>query len=212
MSDYEKRPSLDIHPSRVFFLVFLELYSPNVHLLKVTALNFISLKSLGGDDVTKPPGAYGSRWFCATVSVMKKGVDYTGITVAFLCHDGQGNYVMHRRSQNCRDEHGRWDFGGGALHFNETIERCLEREVKEEFSVSILSANYLGHNQIFREQEGVATHWICFYYQVHVDRDKVVNNEPDKHDEMNWFKLDNLPQPLHSMILQNMDTWKKNLI
>lgn len=38
---------------------------------------------------------------------MQKGVDYTGITVVFCCHDGQGRFVMAKRSNNSRDEAGK---------------------------------------------------------------------------------------------------------
>lgn len=142
---------------------------------------------------------------------MKKGVDYIGIAVAFLCHDGEGNYVMHRRNGNCRDEHGCWDFGGGGVDVGESIEDCLVREVHEEFGVDILESNFLGHREAFRNQNGVDTHWLCFYYQVLVDREKVINNEPEKHDELGWFRFDNLPQPLHSMIEEDIEMYKHKL-
>ncbi len=50
---------------------------------------------------------------------MKKGVDYTGVCVVFYCHDGQENVLMHKRSNKCRDEFGRWDIGGGGFEFGE---------------------------------------------------------------------------------------------
>lgn len=53
---------------------------------------------------------------------MKKGIDYIGVTVSFYCHDGAGNFVLHKRNHNCRDEHGCWDFGGGGLKHGETLE------------------------------------------------------------------------------------------
>lgn len=142
---------------------------------------------------------------------MKKGVDFTGIAVAFLCHDGQGNYVMHRRNENCRDEHGCWDFGGGGLKFGESLESCVEREVQEEYGVAVQDVHFLGHRELFRNQAETASHWICFYYQVLVDREKVVNNEPEKHTEMDWFRFDNLPQPLHSMIPGDIEMYKDKL-
>lgn len=43
---------------------------------------------------------------------MKPGVDYIGVCVVYLCHDGQGNFVMNKRGKNCRDEVGKWDIGG----------------------------------------------------------------------------------------------------
>ena len=50
---------------------------------------------------------------------MEKGIDYIGVGVSFICHDGKGNYLMNKRSKNCRDEHGKWDFGGGAVDFSQ---------------------------------------------------------------------------------------------
>lgn len=46
---------------------------------------------------------------------MKKGEDYIGIAVTFLCHDGNGNFLFNKRGANCRDENGRWDHGSGAM-------------------------------------------------------------------------------------------------
>ncbi len=36
---------------------------------------------------------------------MKKGEDFTGVTIVYFCHDGNGNFLMKKRSANCRDEH-----------------------------------------------------------------------------------------------------------
>lgn len=131
---------------------------------------------------------------------MEKGIDYTGITISFYCHDGAGNYVMHRRNERCRDEHGRWDFGGGGLKFGETFEECLYREIKEEYGTVPLACTYMGHDEVFRVHDERQTHWIGFRYKVHVDRDTVINGEPHKHDMIEWVTLDALPSPLHSQL------------
>ncbi len=52
---------------------------------------------------------------------MKKGIDYIGVTCVFYCHDGKGKLLLHKRSENCRDEKGRWDCGGGAMELGETL-------------------------------------------------------------------------------------------
>ena len=136
---------------------------------------------------------------------MIKGIDYIGVAIGFRCHDGEGNYVMHRRGDNCRDECGRWDFGGGGVKFGETIEETLSREVKEEYGVDILAKEFICHRETFREHRGVETHWVGFAFNVLVDRSKVVNNEPEKHDEIGWFRADSLPSPLHSQIIKNLE-------
>jgi len=142
---------------------------------------------------------------------MKKGIDYTGITVSFYCHDGARNYVLHRRGENCRDEHGCWDFGGGGVKFNESLEAALHREVKEEYAADIIEFEFVGYRELFREHEGKKTHWLSFVYIVKLDPEQVVNNEPDKHEEISWFTLDNLPTPLHSMIQESLELYKDKL-
>lgn len=67
----------------------------------------------------------------ATKIDVKRGVDCIGVTCIFLCHDGNKRVLLHKRSVNCRDEHGRWDCGGGALEFGEEFERrCGGRFLK----------------------------------------------------------------------------------
>lgn len=142
---------------------------------------------------------------------MKKGVDYTGITVSFFCHDGKGNYVMHKRGDNCRDEQGRWDFGGGGLKFGEGLVDGVKREVQEEYGACPVEIDFLDHNELHREHDGAPTHWVQFLYRVLVNRDEVVNNEPDKHQEMQWVRLDNLPTPLHSQLQNLLEKHKAKL-
>ena len=79
---------------------------------------------------------------------MIKGVDYTGITICFICHDGEGNFLVNKRTENCRDEHGTWDFGGGGLKFGEKVEDGLKRELKEEYCTDILEFEFIGNKRI----------------------------------------------------------------
>jgi 8-oxo-dGTP pyrophosphatase MutT (NUDIX family) len=75
---------------------------------------------------------------------MKKGVDYIGVCVMYFCHDGTGRFVMQLRGTNCRDEHNRWDIGGGGVEFGDTVENTLHKEIKEEYSTSVLNFEFLG--------------------------------------------------------------------
>lgn len=129
---------------------------------------------------------------------MKKGEDYTGVSVIYLCHDGKGNYLLNKRSANCRDEHGRWDCGGGGLEFGDTVENTLKKEIMEEYGVEVLGSEFLGFRDVHREHDGMKTHWIALDYKVLVDREKVKNGEPHKFDAIDWFKIGNFPEPLHS--------------
>ena len=118
---------------------------------------------------------------------------------------------MHKRSRNCRDEQGRWDTGAGSMEFGETFEETVRREVMEEYGVEPLEIQYIATENILREHNGLATHWIKNLHHVLVDPEKVKNNDPDKIDEIGWFTLDDLPKPLHSQALKGIEQIKKHL-
>ena len=142
---------------------------------------------------------------------MQKGFDYIGVGVSYYCHDGEGNYVMNKRSNNCRDEHGCWDFGGGSIDFGDTVEETLVKEIKEEYCAEKIEYVFLGYNDNFREQNGKKVHWIQFHFSVKVDRNEVKNGEPHKFNEIGWFRLDALPAPLHSQTLPELELYKNKL-
>jgi len=142
---------------------------------------------------------------------MKKGEDYTGVSIVYLCHDGNGNYLFNKRSNKCRDEHGTWDQGGGGLEFNDTVENTLKREIGEEYCTDVISYDFLGYRDVHREHNGVKTHWIALDFKVLIDGEKVKNGEPEKFDEIGWFKLSNLPQPLHSQNPKFLDLYKDRI-
>lgn len=106
---------------------------------------------------------------------------------------------MSKRSQNCRDEKGRWEVAGGGLKWGFSAVDNLKREVKEEFDATAHDIKFMGYRDVFRTREdGVPTHWLMLDYAVRVDPKEVRLNEPDMADEIGWFTPDNLPTPLHS--------------
>ena len=65
---------------------------------------------------------------------MKPGIDYIGITTPFYCNDGNSLFLLHKRSKNCRDEHGRWDPGSGQLEHGLTLEENVFKEINPSFN------------------------------------------------------------------------------
>lgn len=142
---------------------------------------------------------------------MKKGEDYTGIAIVYFCHDGRGNFLMNKRNENCRDEHGCWDQGGGGLEFGHTVDETIKKEVQEEYCTDVLDYEFLGYRDVHREYNGKKTHWLALDFKVLVDREKAGNGEPHKFDEIGWFTLDNLPTPLHSQTPKFIELYREKL-
>lgn len=131
---------------------------------------------------------------------LKRGVDYIGVTCVFFCHDGKGNVFMTKRSKACRDEHGTWDCGAGAMEFGETLKQTVLREVKEEYGVVPKKIEFVHTRSNIREHDGKKTHWVVNLHYVQIDPREVKIQEPHKVDEIGWFPIDRLPEPLHSAI------------
>ena len=129
---------------------------------------------------------------------MRQGSDYVGVCVVYFCHDGKGNILFAKRSVNARDEQNRWDIGGGGVEFGETVEHTLRKEIKEEYNAEVLNFEFLGFRDVHRFHDGKPTHWIALDYKVLIDPNNVKVGEPHKFDDLRWFTLDTLPDPVHS--------------
>ncbi len=142
---------------------------------------------------------------------MKKGVDFTGVSIVYFCHDGAGNVLLQKRSTNCRDEHGTWDPGAGGLELHDTVEETLRKEIAEEYGTDVLDYEFLGYRDVHREHEGAKTHWIALDFKVLVDREKARNGEPHKFEAVEWFTKDALPQPQHSQFPFFLEKYNERL-
>lgn len=142
---------------------------------------------------------------------MMKGVDYIGVTVVFLCHDGRGNILMHRRSAECRDEQGGWDIGGGGLDHGESVEDGVIREITEEYGVQPKVITGLGYRDVHRVHAGTRTHWVALDFAVEVPRKSVLIGEPHKFEEIAWYTIDNLPDKMHSQLPVFFEQYQKTL-
>ena len=85
----------------------------------------------------------------------------------------------------------------------------LELSDKEE--IEKFTSKFLGYNESFRKLEGEKSHWIHFFFLVEVDPLEVKNGEPEKFEELGWFRLKNLPQPLHSNIAIELNQYGDQL-
>lgn len=126
---------------------------------------------------------------------MKPGIDYIGVAVGALIFDKEGKILLCKRSQNAKNERGCWEAPGGAVEYGETLEHAILREMKEELDIEleILTQLPAADHIIPSDHQ----HWIPSSFICKIKGTKNPHiMEPDKCDEIGWFALDNLPEPL----------------
>ena len=118
---------------------------------------------------------------------------------------------MAKRGNNTRDEHDRWDIGGGGLEFDDGVESTLRKEIQEEYCTDVLDFEFLGYRDVHHENQGKPTHWIALDFKVRVDPAKVKNGEPHKFEEIAWFTLDTIPEKSHSQFPNFLNLYRQKL-
>lgn len=68
------------------------------------------------------------------------------IKVVAALIEKNGKYLIARRKTGSKDVLGKWEFPGGKVEKNETEENAIEREIKEEFEMSIKAIRFITNN------------------------------------------------------------------
>lgn len=131
---------------------------------------------------------------------MKKGTDYIGVSAGAMIFNDKGELFLSKRSQNCKNERGHWETPGGSVEFGETLEQATKREILEEYGAEIVIIEQFpaADHLIPAEKQ----HWVATTFLARFKPGQTPQiMEPEKCDEIGWFALDKLPQPL-SLITQ----------
>lgn len=126
---------------------------------------------------------------------MKQGIDYIGVSVGALILNNKHELLLLKRSMQARNEKGKWEAPGGGVHFGETLEEAIKREMMEEIGVDILLLKQFPAQSELLAQE--KQHWVATTFVAKIKgRQKPRLMEAGKHDAIGWFALNNLPKPL----------------
>ena len=113
---------------------------------------------------------------------------YVGI---ILKHD---NHVLLVKRHNTDWASAHWNFPGGLLEEGETLLTAAVRETKEETGVIVEPTDFTLVHVLHVHAGGTNTRTIlgCYFNASHW-QGTPINNEPDKHSDIGWFDIDNLP-------------------
>lgn len=104
--------------------------------------------------------------------------------------------LLLKRSQKVSHGRGEWALPGGHLEFGETLEEAAFREVKEETGLKIGQLKFFC---VFNARDYLVEdkkHILCLCFIADYQGGMAKNLEPEKCEEIGWFGLNNLPNPL----------------
>jgi ADP-ribose pyrophosphatase YjhB (NUDIX family) len=121
---------------------------------------------------------------------MKPGKDFVGVGVgAFIVKEGKLLLLKRKKPP----EKGCWMVPGGKVEKGQTLENALKQEVKQELGVECEVLGLLCVvDHILPEEK---THFVAPTFMVKL-HGKPSIQEKDKHSDLKWFSLDQLPAEL----------------
>jgi 8-oxo-dGTP diphosphatase len=136
---------------------------------------------------------------------MKPGIDHIGVGCGCIIFNDKNEILLLKRSKNSKTDREMWSRPGGTVEFGETIEDALIREIKEETNLDIKIIKPLDITNDLKQEDGMLKHWIAIGFLGKVIGGELKNMEPNKHEEVSWFSLDNLPDNITKYTLNGLN-------
>ncbi|WP_182085467.1 NUDIX domain-containing protein [Aureimonas sp. ME7] len=120
----------------------------------------------------------------------------------------RGGKLLLIRRRNA-PEPGHWGLPGGKVDLFETAAAAAEREILEETGIRVEATELLCNvDQIDRD---AGTHWFAPVYFITEFVGEPTIVEPNKHDGLDFFPLDDLPSPLTAPTLGAIRALRRRL-
>ena len=130
------------------------------------------------------------------------------IASSYLILIKDGKVLLSRRFKTGYMD-GHYSLPAGHVDEGETIETCLVRETGEEIGVEIKKKDIKLVHVMHRKEVDIR---LDFFYTVRKYEGEVKNMEPEKCDDLSWFKLDQLPENVLPYIKQGVESGVKGVL
>jgi 8-oxo-dGTP diphosphatase len=96
---------------------------------------------------------------------------------------------------------------GGKCDQGETILECSIREAYEELGV-VVQEDALACIHVVHRNDETIKNWVLFFFVIDTWQGTLINKEPDKHSELAWFDIDEIPENLMPAHKHALKQWK----
>ena len=141
---------------------------------------------------------------------MKPGKDFIGFGCgALIVNDKNQVLLMHRTGKSSGGLGGTWSRPGGTVEFGETVDDAIKREIKEELNLDIELFGIGTFHEDIVIKDGEKRHWLSYGPFAKIVGGELKNTEPEKHDKIEWFDLDNLPENIVHYTKKAIEDYKE---
>jgi ADP-ribose pyrophosphatase YjhB (NUDIX family) len=131
----------------------------------------------------------------------------TLFAIALLCI---GDTILLVRRCGPGFGQGSYSMVGGKVEAGETARQAVKREVLEEVALDIPESDFELVHTFHRK--GMQEKLVALCFKVDISKMPALhNNEPDKHDDMRFFKLNELPENILPAHKQAIECIQKNI-
>lgn len=141
---------------------------------------------------------------------MQKGKDYIGVVAGAMIFNDKGELFWSKRIQNCKNERDYWETPDGNVEFGEKQAQAVEREMLEEYGAEIDIVEQFPAADHLIPAEG--QHWVATTFLARFrpgQKPRIM--KPEKRDEIGWFSLDMLPEPLSLIKLSDLSEYNRRV-
>ena len=134
------------------------------------------------------------------------------ITSVYIVLTRDNKILLHRRHHTpfCNDQ---YCFPAGHPHSkDETLRQALARETKEEIGTEVDLADLELIHVIHRKQlEPIDQRRLHFFFRAKKWKGVPRNMEPDRHDDLRWFEIDDIPNNTIGYVKQAIDCFRNKI-
>ena len=137
---------------------------------------------------------------------MRKNFPYVGSSYLFLIKDNQ--ILLQRRFQTGFED-GNYGVPAGHLDGDETAREGGAREIREEIGIEIKPEDMTVVHLMHRKAE--SDERIDFFMVASKYSGDIINMEPNKCDDLQFFPLDNLPKNMVDYVKVAIENYRKGI-
>lgn len=115
--------------------------------------------------------------------------------------------VLLMRRKNTGYEDGKYGLPAGHVEENESIRYATCREAEEEIGIVVKPHDLIFVHAMHRKENDIRTD--IFFTTKHWSGE-IINNEPKKCDDLNWFSLGSLPRNIIPYIKQALENFQNS--